>query len=184
MTCSNSVKEGWSYSGLNNTFFLALFYIVFLFFETESPSSLLAFIGSNFRMIEPKLFCLVFLGPSFRLTCDHQSALIRSLHWLTRSVSSDQSEASSGSQVTNQRASNHWPDTFTIARATNGRLSSKFPSSSSCWLACIRKSKKNPQTLVVWIKQSNLLRYLPLKVLCSVYILPIHQMSDLFSSWV
>ena len=54
MTCSNSVKEGWSYSGLNNTFFFfigSLLHIVSLLWRLpwNSQLSFSVYCGSNIR---------------------------------------------------------------------------------------------------------------------------------------
>ena len=140
--------------------------------------------------------CLVFLGPSFRSTGDHQSALISPLHWHLKSHHwPGQSEAIIVS---------HWP----IRRLLQTGIKSltwhlhNYPGNcfyqnfhpgislsfgslhAPTWFHQDREERGNP-CVGVGLYPSNILQYLLLKVVvCSVYIFLIHQMSDLFSSWV
>ena len=49
--------------------------------EAYSEHRILSGLKTDRELSEPQIVCLVFLGPSFRSTDDHQSALISPLHW-------------------------------------------------------------------------------------------------------
>ena len=49
--------------------------------EAYSEHRILSGLKTGPELSEPQIVCLVFLGPSFRSTDDHQSALISPLHW-------------------------------------------------------------------------------------------------------
>ena len=96
----------------------------------------------------------------------------------------DQSEGCS------RPASNHWPDTSTITRATafiKISIREFLSLSDHCMhqLGATGPWGERKSLCGVGLYPSNILQYLLLKVVvCSVYIFLIHQMSDLFSSWV
>ena len=151
MTCSNSVKEGWSYSGLNNTFFFFIGSLLHIVSLWRLPwNSQLSFSVYCVQHQNDRTWYILSCFPRSQFPADWWSSLSSYQDpalAVTRSVTRDQSEASSGTQLTNERlllTPNHWPDTFTIARATNGRLSSKFP--ILLLFTCMHQelSKKNP----------------------------------------
>lgn len=98
--------------------------------------------------------------------------------------------------LTNQKAApyRHQITDLTPPQLPGQLLLSKFPSGNfspfriiACTNLVPPRARKSKEILVLVfvLYPSNILRYLLLKVVvCSVYIFLIHQMSDLFSSWV